>query len=76
MASAKLSSPAIDALVAELAELKARLHCAENVAFAADALLDARVANSSLAVEKLRTAMRAWNASRHPPILLVPITGD
>lgn len=74
MASAK--SPAIDALVAELAEMKARLHAAENVAFAADALLDARVANSGLAIEKLRAAMRAWNASRHPPILLVPVTGD
>ena len=73
MASA---STAIDALVAELAEMKARLHCAENVAFAVDALLAARVANSGLALDHVRMALRAWNASRQPAGIVLPISGD
>lgn len=76
MASAKLPSPAIDALVAELAEMRARLRAAENVAFAADAFLDTRVANSALPLDKLRIALRSWNASRQPAGNPLPITGD
>ena len=73
MASA---NPAIDALVSELAETKARLHAAEEVAFAADSLLMARVSHSALAVENLRVKLRNWNASRQPSGIVYPISGD
>ncbi len=70
MASA---SPAIDALVAEIAELKARLRSAENVAFVADRLLVARVVNQGVHLGELKDALRAWERTRQPAPHVFPL---
>lgn len=73
MASA---NPAIDALVAEIAELKARLHAAENVAYVADRLLVARVVNQGAILSELRDALKTWERSRQPAPAVYPLLKD
>lgn len=73
MASA---NPAIDALVSELAETKARLHAAENVAFVADRLLVARVVTLATHITELREALKIWEKTRQPAPPVYPLMKD
>lgn len=68
-----MASASIDALVAEVAELKARLHAAENVAFVADRLLVARVVNQGVHLGELKDALKTWEKTRQPAPPVYPL---
>jgi len=71
-----VASASIDALVAEVAELKARLHAAENVAFVADRLLVARVVNLGVHLGELKDALKIWEKTRQPAPPVYPLMKD
>jgi hypothetical protein len=70
------SANGIDALVAEVVELKARLHAAETVAFIADRLLVARVVSQGVILSELRDALKTWERSRQPAPAVYPLLKD